>query len=250
MCLLQKGWVRMWRSRLVLVSLSALLLGVSLQPILSRPALAQADSGSVIVSTSPDGQAGERLKEKFKASWPWYLTRASGLVAAVCLIVLMLGGIGQITGHTFRLLDPLTAWASHRALGITLAIAVLLHVVALLFDKFVSFNIIDLLVPWLSSHRPVDIFGFHFGSLYVALGVIALYLILAVTITSLVWIEKKPARWKLIHLLSYFAVGMVFVHALFLGTDVSTGIFKLVWIGINSVVLVAVLARLWRAYTI
>lgn len=69
----------------------------------------------------------DRLVQRVQTSWPWYLTRAAGIVAAVSLIILMLSGIGQITGNTFRFLDPLTAWATHRALGIVFGVSVLVH---------------------------------------------------------------------------------------------------------------------------
>jgi DMSO/TMAO reductase YedYZ heme-binding membrane subunit len=88
------------------------------------------------------------------------------------------------------------------------------------------------------------------GSLYIALGIVSLYLVAIIIITSLVWVEKKPKLWKLIHLLSYIAMILVFVHALNLGTDVSSGILRLVWIAFGVGVLIASLARLWRAKTV
>jgi sulfoxide reductase heme-binding subunit YedZ len=215
----------------------------------AKPALA-ISSGEVTVQTAPNGTVGSRVEERFESSWPWYLSRASGLIAALALIILMLSGIGQITGRTFRYLDPLTAWASHRALGITFTAAVLVHVLLLLLDEFITFNIIDILVPWVSSYKPVTLFGYELGSLYVALGVLAMYLVLAITITSLIWVEKKPHTWKWLHLLSYIAVVFVFVHALFIGTDLATGWLRWLWLGLNGAVLLAVVMRLWRAWTI
>jgi len=224
------------------------LLGVGL--LFPSPKVAAVSSGEVTVAAAPNGKVGNRIHERFESSWPWYVSRASGLVAALALIVLMLSGIGQITGRTFRYLDPLTAWASHRALGITFTVAVLVHVVLLLFDHFISFNILDILIPWLSDYKPLTLFGVKLGSLYVALGVLAMYLVLIVTITSLLWVEKKPHTWKWLHLLSYIAVAFVFVHALFIGTDLASGPLRWLWLALNGAVLAAVVARLWRAWTI
>ena len=162
----------------------------------------------------------------------------------------MLSGIGLITGHTFSFFEPITAWASHRALGITFAISVLLHVGALYFDNFVPFSITAILVPFASQYKQIQLLGFSVGSLYVALGVVSLYITAAITLTSLLWIEKKPKLWKLTHLLSYLAMIFVFIHALFLGTDLASGILRWVWIGLAFAVMYATIARAWRAKTV
>lgn len=215
----------------------------------SQPALAAEDDGNFVVQTIPGPTVAERVVDRTQTSWPWYLSRASGLIAAITLIILMLSGIGQITGYTFKFLDPLTSWASHRALGIACGVAVLVHVFSLLFDKFIKFNLLELLVPWLSKYQPVTLFGWHVGSLYIALGVLSLYLIVIIIFTSLVWVEKKPYLWKLIHLLSYMLIFFIFIHALYLGTDLTHGVLRWLWIAAGLGILVASLQRLWRAKT-
>jgi sulfoxide reductase heme-binding subunit YedZ len=211
---------------------------------------AQPGSNDIIVQTLPGPTVGQQLTHRTTSSWSWYLTRASGLIAAAALIVLLLSGIGQITGDTFRFLEPLTAWASHRALGLTFIIAVLVHMFTLLFDHFVPFSLWQILLPWLSSYKPITVYGLHLGSLYVALGVVAFYLTLAIVLTSIFWIDKKPYVWKLIHLVSYIVIAMVFIHALYLGTDFAHGIWRWLWIIAVAAVGMASLYRLWRAKTI
>lgn len=215
-----------------------------------RPAAAAGGAGDVVVQTVPGQTVAQKLGTRAEASWPWYLTRASGLVAAAALVILMLSGIGQITGHSFKFLDPLTAWASHRALGITFGVSVLVHIFSLLFDKFVSFNIFQLLVPWLSNYSQAKVFGLHLGSLWVALGIFAFYLSAVVVITSLVWVEKKPHLWRLLHFLSYLIILLVFIHALYLGTDLTHGLLRALWWLAGLTIAAGVLVRLWRARTI
>lgn len=235
--------------RKLLLVVFALALSLSLFNL--RPVhAASSESGNIVVETIPGPTVAQKLGDRAKSSWSWYLTRGSGLVAAIALVILMLSGIGQVTGYTFRFLEPLTAWASHRALGITFGIAVFLHIFSLLFDKFVPFTILELLVPWLSDYKPVTLLGFHLGSLYVALGVLAFYLVALVIITSLVWVDKKPYIWKLIHLISYLVIVFVFVHALYLGSDLAHGVIRLLWVLSGFAIALAVLHRLWRAKTI
>lgn len=215
-----------------------------------HPVFAQTDSTSIKVQTIPGPTVAQKIAERTASSWPWYVTRGSGLVAAFALIILMLSGIGQVTGYTFKFLEPLTAWASHRALGITFSVAVLIHIFSMLFDHFVPFSLAQLFVPWLSNYRPVSLFGHQLGSLYVALGVLSFYAVAMIVITSLLWVDKKPHLWKAVHLLSYLVILMVFVHALYLGTDIAHGFVRWLWIGMGASIFIAALHRFWRAFTI
>lgn len=207
-------------------------------------------SSTILVESVPHSSLAASLLDRVFSSWPWYLTRASGLVAGFLLVILLVSGTGFITGTTFRFLEPITAWATHRALGIALGIAIIVHVGALYFDHFVEFNLTALFVPFASRHAPVELFGMSFGSLWVALGIFALYVCIAIILTSLFWIRRKPKTWKLVHLLSYLVMVLVFVHALYLGTDLTHGVLRYVWIGAGVLVVGAALARLWRAYTV
>lgn len=207
-------------------------------------------SASIVVDQTVQASLAEELVNRVLNSWPWYVTRASGLVAAVVLILLMLSGIGFITGTTYRIVEPLTGWATHRALGIILTIALALHMIALYFDHFVPFSVIDLLVPFSSQYKPMELFGLTVGSPYVALGVISFYLIVLIVVVSIVWVENKTKTWKIIHLLSYAVMAFVFVHALMIGTDLAGGIPRFLWIALGVGVGVAVLIRLWRAFTL
>lgn len=211
---------------------------------------AYATSGSIVVQTIPGPSIGEKLVTRANSSWAWYVSRGSGLVAALALVLLLISGIGQVTGYTFRLLEPLIAWASHRALGIIFAVASAVHIFSLLFDHFVPFSLPELFVPWLSHYKPVTLFGVQLGSLYVALGVLSLYATVLIIVTSFLWVEKKPILWKFVHLLSYLVMVFVFIHALYLGTDLQGGVLQSIWIGVAALIAFLTIYRLWRARTI
>lgn len=233
----------------VVVSLSVLFAGLPLGMAAAQtpePTTA-ANNGSVTVETIPGQSLKQIVTTRAERSWPWYVVRASGIVAGISLVALLLSGIGSITGHYFRLLDPLTAWATHRALGITFVLSVIIHMVTLLFDKFVPFSFIDIVVPWASHYRTFTFGGIPLGSIFVALGVLAFYGSLIVVITSLLLVDKKPRLWKLIHYLSYLIMAEVFIHALVLGTDTGHGIGRVLWLSGGGIVLIAIGLRLRRA---
>ena len=218
----------------------------------STTASITADAGTpdILVPAVQGPTASQRLITRARASWPWYITRAAGLVAATSMILLMLSGIGLITGATFKLLEPLTAWATHRALGLVFGVSVVIHIVALLFDRFVPFTIAQALVPFASNYRSVTIAGHHLGSLYVAFGIFSLYAILAIIISSLLWIDKKSHLWKAMHFLSYLVAIFVFFHVLYLGTDLAHGVFRVLWIIFGTGTAIAILYRLGRAHSV
>lgn len=227
-------------------NISKLLVACGAMIFLLAPTMVAAQSGTVSVQTVPGQSLTDIILSKVESSWPWYVVRASGLVAGVSLVFLMLSGIGSVTGHTFRFLEPLTAWATHRALGIVLAVSMTIHMVTLLFDKFEPFNIAQILVPWASGYKPLVVFGINLGSVFVALGILAFYVALAVVVSSLFWIDKKQKLWKFLHIASYFVIAAVFVHALFIGTDTSSGLGRLAWVAGGIAVFVAILVRLRR----
>lgn len=220
---------------------------------LAAPALVSAqDSDSankITVQSIEDETLTEKVLSNLTESWPWYVTRATGLIAAISLLILMLSGIGQITGSTYKLLDPIVAWASHRAIGIVFGASVLIHVFSLLFDKFININLFDILIPWFSDFRATTLFGINVGSIYLAFGIIAFYLSILIVVTSLTLISKKPYFWKIIHLLSYLVMLLVFLHALFIGTDLASGWLRYIWIAGGILVLIGAIIRLKRAFT-
>ena len=237
--------------KIVLYS-SILTLCITIAIIIFMPNFVHAatSAGNIVVQSIPGPTLAQQIFLKVQSSWPWYLVRGSGIIAALSLLILMLSGLGSVTGQTFRFFEPITAWASHRALGIVFAISIILHMSGLLFDHFVSFNIFTLIVPWLSNYKPVTIFGLHLGSIFVSLGVFAFYMALIIVISSLLWVEKKPYIWKLLHLLSYLVLVFVFIHALYLGTDLASGLLRYVWTAIGIGGLGLIIYRLWRSRTI
>jgi predicted ferric reductase len=139
----------------------------------------------------------------------WHLARATGLVAWALAVGSLLLGLALATramGPTPKgpwLLD-LHRWTGGLAVVFTGA-----HIVALLADSFVHFDLVDLLVPFAASWRP--------GA--VAWGVGALWLLVAIEVTSLLRRRLPKALWRAVHLSSYVVAVAATVHGLTAGTD-------------------------------
>ena len=191
------------------------------------------------------------ITQRLSSSWPWYVVRGAGFTAAALLILLMISGIGMVTGLTYKFLEPIKAWAVHKALGIALLVAIAVHIGFLLIDHFVPFSIWQLFIPFLSRYtNGTKLLGLPLGVLGVTLGILAMYGVIIVVLSSLGWIDTKKKAWRWLHYLSYIVMFFVFLHALYNGTDLKYGTFRTIWVLIGLVLVVATVSRLLRSGTL
>jgi sulfoxide reductase heme-binding subunit YedZ len=167
----------------------------------------------------------------------WVIARSTGTAALVALTLSILTGIALRTG-TF-------AWLSHNrgvrvvhgfltVLWIPLSLA---HVIALLFDRYAQFGILDLIIP----------FGVSYGRLAIGLGTISAQLIVIVLISTWLRSSLTLGQWQAFHRLSYVAFVAAFAHGIMSGTDLANPVVAaLAWTTAVAVALVAV-RRVTRA---
>jgi hypothetical protein len=164
----------------------------------------------------------------------WYLARASGMVAAILLVGSLVWGVLLAT----RVLKPIDrpSWLRemHSWLSGLAVVATALHLVGLVADSYVQFGWSEILIPMTSTWRPVA----------VTLGVIALYLLVLVEVTSLL-MKRIPVRWwRMIHISSYALVWTAIVHAGLAGTDTSNRVYQAVALLLTILAVAAAIVRL------
>ena len=163
----------------------------------------------------------------------WHLARASGIVAWLALTALVLWGIVLATDLFPEHRRPAWLLAAHRWLGALTVGFMGVHVAALVADSFVSFGLSDVLVPFASDWKP--------GA--VALGVFAMWGVIAVEVSSLAKRRLSRRAWRAIHLTSYPTYWLAGLHGTFAGTDATS----LLYVSTSIVTLGAVLfATLYR----
>ena len=140
---------------------------------------------------------------------PWYVARASGLVGWALLAAATLWGLALSTKILGKRPRPNWLLDLHRWLGGVALIFTGVHVLALIADTYVHFGLASVLVPFASAWRPVA----------VAWGVVALYLLLAVELTSLARAHLSNTVWRRIHFASFALFVMATIHGLTAGTD-------------------------------
>ena len=141
---------------------------------------------------------------------PWYVARSSGLVAWALILATIVWGLLLATKVLGRRPTPAWLLSLHRYLGALAVVFVGVHVGAILIDTYTDFGITDVLVPFTGSWHPAA----------VAWGIVGMYLLAAIEITSLLRHRMSRRAWHAVHLLSYFLFATTTVHMLTAGTDV------------------------------
>jgi DMSO/TMAO reductase YedYZ heme-binding membrane subunit len=151
----------------------------------------------------------------------WYVARAGGLLAYGLLAIGVVWGL-LLSSRLFGR-RPRPAWLLdlHRFLAGLAVVFVAVHVGAILLDTYVPFSPVQVLVPFASTWHP--------GA--VAWGIVGLYLLAAVELTSLLRSRLPQRVWRRVHYLSFPLFVVTTIHALTAGTDRT-----------NPVLVVAVLA--------
>ncbi len=139
----------------------------------------------------------------------WYVARASGIVGWALVTGSVIFGLWVSMRLTRT--RPRPAWVLdlHRFLGGLSVIFVGVHLAGLVADSYAHFGLSELLVPFASSWRPTA----------VAWGIVGVYLLVAVEVTSLL-MRRLPRRiWHAIHLSSYGIFVVSTIHMFTAGTD-------------------------------
>jgi DMSO/TMAO reductase YedYZ heme-binding membrane subunit len=163
----------------------------------------------------------------------WYLTRGTGIVALLLLTASVL--LGVVTTARWRTPRwPRFALSGvHRNLTLLTVVFVVVHVVTTVLDGYAPIRLLDALVPFGSAYRPV----------WLGLGAVALDLLLALVVTSLLRVRLGYRLWRQIHWLAYLSWPVALVHALGSGSDARAGFMLFAGFGSLAVVVLAVLSR-------
>jgi predicted ferric reductase len=162
----------------------------------------------------------------------WYTARAGGIVAWALLAASVIWGL-WLSGRV-RPFGARPAWILdlHRFLGGLATIFVGVHVASILLDSYTSFGLTDVLVPFSSSWHP----------LAVAWGVVALYVLLAVELTSLARNHLPQRLWRITHVASLPLFVLATIHYVAAGTDASNRL-SLLAIGVSTAAIVILFVR-------
>ncbi|HEY2216972.1 MAG TPA: ferric reductase-like transmembrane domain-containing protein [Solirubrobacteraceae bacterium] len=163
----------------------------------------------------------------------WYVTRSTGAVALLLLTVAVALGVVDVRRWSSPRWPRFIVDSLHRNVSL-LAMAFLgLHILTSVLDSFAPISLLDAFIPFAGSYRPF----------WLGLGAVALDLLLAVTLTSLLRQRIGFASWRAIHWLTYASWPIALLHGLGTGSDVKATWLLSMSLGCLLVVLASVLVR-------
>jgi len=167
----------------------------------------------------------------------WYLSRGSGAVSLILLTAsLVLGIVDQQRWRSERW-PRFTLHGLHRWVALFAVSFLSIHILSAVLDSFAPIRLVDAVVPFASRYRP----------LWLGFGALALDILLAVTITSLLRKQVGQRAWRVVHWLSYLAWPVAVVHGLGSGSDVRAGWLLAITFGCIAAAWTAVFVRVMRA---
>ncbi len=163
----------------------------------------------------------------------WYATRASGIAAYVILSVVVC--IGMSMGGKAQSLNwpRFSVEGIHRFGGLLVGALIAIHVATIAVDSFLPFSIVNLIVPFTASYRP----------LWTGLGIAATELLLALAVTNHYRKRLPYAFWRKAHYANFAVWTLASLHGVMSGTD--RGVWWLAMIYALSISAVVALL-VWR----
>jgi predicted ferric reductase len=164
----------------------------------------------------------------------WDIARAGGLTAYVLLALSVTIGLA-LSLHLQSPRWPRIINSELHNFGTLLAtIFTGVHVLAVAVDPFTHFGLNELLIPLASHYRP----------LWMAFGIVGLYLGIAIGIST--WLRPKIgyALWRRLHVLTLVLYGLVTVHGIASGSDAGTWWADVIYLGSVAVVGTLLMIRL------
>lgn len=170
--------------------------------------------------------------------WTWLAIRASGITAWGLLTAVVVWGILLRTRILGRLTTGARLLDMHRWLGVTALAFLAIHLSLLLVDPAVRFTAAEILIPGLAPWK----------TLAVALGTIALWLLIPVSIIGRLRLGRAASRtWQAwftrSHVIAYAAWPFATAHYVLAGTDALAAWSVALLIAAGAIIVMALLAR-------
>jgi methionine sulfoxide reductase heme-binding subunit len=142
----------------------------------------------------------------------WYLMRASGVVALLLLTLVSALGVATVSRWRPGRAPRFVTLALHRNVSLLAVVFLAVHVLTAVADPDATVGLVAVVVPVLTGP----------GGLWLGFGALALDLVAALVITSLLRHRIAPRAWRALHWTAYLAWPVALLHGAGMGTDASS----------------------------
>jgi predicted ferric reductase len=148
----------------------------------------------------------------FTEAVTWEVARAGGLTAYLLLTTAVALGLALSLHWQSPRWPRLVNNEMHNFLTLLALVFTGIHVLAVIFDPYTKFGLNEIFIPFVSHYRP----------LWMAFGIVGLYLGLAIGLST--WLRPLIGYtlWRRLHTLTLGIFALVTVHGITTGTDSHT----------------------------
>jgi len=178
------------------------------------------DGAEVLSGTDPLNQNNPgtaKSKEIFSginpdAPWVWYAARVAGILAFISLWLTVFLGLSIRNPILKKIIEPVYSLDFHCFVAALAVLWALVHGTVLIFDPKLGFHLKDVFLPFVSQTTLVE-------PKYLALGIVAFYMMAVLTVTSYLRSHLNHKFWRVLHFLNPIVFLFVVVHGYMNGTD-------------------------------
>lgn len=140
---------------------------------------------------------------------PWFVARATGIVAFAAMSVSMMIGLSISDKSTPKWISRSLLFETHQFLSVLSLVFIGLHAGSLLADSFMKLSALDILVPGVAAYERT----------WTAVGVAGAWVTLMVTASWWFRAQIGHKTWRKLHFLTFIAYVASLLHGLGAGTD-------------------------------
>jgi sulfoxide reductase heme-binding subunit YedZ len=166
----------------------------------------------------------------------WYIARGTGFVAVVLLTVSVTLGILTTMRWSAPRWPRFVTATLHKNISLLAVVFLATHIATTLLDSVSPVHLLNAIVPFTGRYRPLGI----------GLGVVAVDLLAALVITSLLRRRIGYRVWRAVHWSAYACWPVAMLHGLSSGTDAGAPWARTVYLSCAALVLAGVG---WRVTT-
>ncbi len=176
--------------------------------------------------------------------FPWFFARAAGIVAFVLLTASTAFGLIMSSRAFLKIVPGADAYEFHRSLSLASVVAVVLHFGAFFFEGFLRMTFAEIFLPF-AFVRDGLVSASGFGmTMPIALGIIALYLVITLVLTAEFRTKMPPKVWRIVHYVSFVAYPLFVAHGFMSGTDSPEGWMRAIYLFSVLLVVTLVITRI------
>jgi predicted ferric reductase len=156
----------------------------------------------------------------------WFISRGTGVAGYLLITGSMIYGLLITTKTGTGAIPVPVSFGMHEYISWMGLVFATVHATVLIFDGYIHYTLVSLLVPFNSSYRTV----------WVGIGQISFY---AMALISASFYARKRMRhrtWQIIHYASFITFVLVTLHGIFSGTDSRTIALQVIYIGSGALI--------------